>query len=91
MTQETKYPEKSFRIGSVSSAIWRSQIQKDGRDVDRFSIKLQRRYQDPTTGEWKGSEIYLFPNEVPALITVANKAYEHCLLQEKEEDPQEQT
>ena len=85
MENEVKYPEKQFRIRSVSSAIWRTEVQRDGRTVTRFSIKLQKSYQDPASGEWQNTELYLFPSEIPALLTVAQKSYEHCMLKEQEE------
>lgn len=90
MTEETNYPEREFKAkGVISSAIWRTQSVKNGRTIDKFSIKLQKKYKDPATGEWKGSEMYLFPSEIPALLAVANRAYEHCVLVEKGEDIEE--
>ena len=87
--QEINCPQQTFRIGKMSSAIWYSKTQKDGREVEQFSIKLQKRYKDPATGEWAGSEMYLFPSEIPALLKVAEKAYEHCLLKENHEESQQ--
>jgi hypothetical protein len=90
MTEEINYPEREFKArGGISSAIWRTQSVKNGRTIDKFSIKLQKRYKDPATGEWKGSEMYLFPSEIPALLVVANRAYQHCVLVEKGEDIEE--
>jgi hypothetical protein len=90
MSQDDNHPECQFKArGGVSSAVWRTQSTKDGRTVDRFSIKLQKRYKDPATGEWKGSELYLFPSEVPALLTVARRAYEHCTVVEEVENTED--
>ena len=90
MSEEINYPEQQFKAkGGISSAIWRTQSTKDGKMVDKFSIKLQRRYLDSATGEWKGSELYLFPSEIPALLIVASKAYEYCMLTEEAEDVKE--
>ncbi len=87
MSEENNYPERQFKAkGGISSAIWRTQVTKNGRTFDKFSIKLQKRYKDPATGEWKGAELYLFPSEVHAFLTVAQKAYEHCMLTEETED-----
>ena len=82
MSQQTKRPEYSSRAGTLSSAVWWVQSTKDGRTLDWPSIKIQNRRQDPNTGEWKGSEIHLFASELPALLMVASKAYEHCVLKE---------
>jgi len=90
MSEEINYPERQFKVkGGISSAIWRTQAKKNGRTFDKFSIKVQKRYKDPATGEWKGSELYLFPSEVPALLTVAQKAYEHCMVVEETDDAEE--
>jgi hypothetical protein len=90
MTQnKINYPEQSYRIGRVSAAIWCNKTEKDGREVEQFSIKLQKRYQD-ANGEWKGSEVNVFPSDLPALIKVAEKAYEHCMLKESSEDPEKE-
>jgi len=90
MTEEINYPEfESKARGGISSAVWRTQSTKNGRTFDKFSVKLQKRYKDPATGEWKGSEMYLFPSEIHALLMVARKAYEHCTLVEKAEDAEE--
>jgi len=89
MTEEIKYPEKQFRIVNISSAIWRTQADKNGRPVDRFSIKVQKSYKDPATGEWQNTEIWLFPSEIPPLLTVAQKAYEHCMVNIKSEEEEE--
>ncbi len=88
MVDEINYPECEFKARSgISSAVWRKQATtKDGRTFDKFSIKLQKRYLYPATGEWKGSELYLFPSEVHVLLTVAQRAYEHCMLAEETED-----
>jgi hypothetical protein len=86
MADEIRYPEKQIRIANISTAIWRTKADKNGRMVDRFSIKLQKGYKDPATGEWQNTEIWLFPSEIPALLTVAQKAYEHCMLSEKSEE-----
>jgi hypothetical protein len=90
MAEEVNYPERQFKArGGISSAIWRTQTTKNGRTFDKFSIKVQKRYKDPETGEWKGSELYLFPSEVPALVAVVQRALEHCTVIEEGEDPEE--
>lgn len=80
-------PSQSYRIGRVSAAIWSSKTEKNGRKIEQFSIQIQKRYKDPETGEWKGSQVNLFPSDLPAIIKVAEKAYEHCLLKSSE-DPE---
>jgi len=87
MSNEVNYPEREIKArGGISCAIWRTQGTKNGRTFDKFSIKLQKRYKDPATGEWKGSEMYLFPSEVHAFLTVAQEAYEYCVVTEENED-----
>jgi hypothetical protein len=89
MTEEIRYPERQFKIGNISCAIWRTQENKNGRTKDRFSIKVQKSLKDPATGKWRNSEIFLFPSEILPLLTVAQKAYEHCMLSEKSEEEDE--
>lgn len=89
MTEDVKYPEHQFKIGNISCAIWHTQEDKNGRTIDTFSIKVQKSYKDPATGEWKNTEIWLFPSEIPPLLTTAQKAYEHCMLSEKSEEEDE--
>ena len=86
MNTEPKYPEREFRAKGISAAVWRKTETKNGATYDRFSIKVQKSYRDPLSGEWIKAEMYVFPQEIPQLIAVANKAYLHCTVTEKSEE-----
>ena len=86
MTKQATAPERELRIAGVSASIWRSSVSRNGREIDRFSIKLRKRYRNPDTGEWKSSEMYVFPSDLPALLIVAQRAYEHCKLRDTNEE-----
>ena len=80
MTDETRQPEKEFRCGGISASIWRNDVEKDGRVVVRRSVRIEKRYRDPS-GEWKTAKSW-FPEELSKLRLVVDKAIEYCLLTE---------
>ena len=87
MSEEIKYPEKQFRMPrGISAAIWSRQVEEHGRTRTKFSVKLQKSTRDEADGEWKNRDIFLFPDEIPAAITVLQEAYEYCLLTEQSEE-----
>jgi len=77
-------PVKEFRVGAVSAAIWRNESQVHGRLVTRHSVKVHKRYFDKQEQVFRNSE-YLFPNDLPRLQVVVQKAFEFCMLKESEE------
>jgi len=87
MSDKIKYPEKQFRMpGGISTAIWSRQVEEHGQTRTKFSVKLQKSTRSEADGDWKNQDIFLFPTEIPAAITVLQKAYEHCLLNEQSEE-----
>ena len=80
MTSTTPQPpEKEFRAGTISAAIWRNETEQDGRTVVQHSVRINKRYRDPKTGDWRDSD-YFFANDLPRLKLVVDKAYRvHCL------------
>jgi hypothetical protein len=71
----------------MSSAIFEKEsTTKDGKPIMRKSVSIQKSNKDPDSGDWKNQQIFLFPHEIPALITVAQKAYEHCTLNEQSDE-----
>ena len=86
MTQKGNQPAKEFRIGTTKAAIWRNEVERDGKTVIQHSIKLQRSYQDPKTGEWRSQEISFFPNQIPDARLVLCEARRYCMLRESDEN-----
>ena len=78
-------PVKQLRAGGVQAAIWRNEIEQDGRIVVRHSVTLNKRYRGPNTGEWADSKSF-FPDDLPRLRLLLDKAYEHILLREGDSD-----
>lgn len=76
-------PEKSFRAGHITAAIWSHEEQEDGRTVVKKSIRLQKRYKDKE-GAWRSTET-LFPHELAHAEIVVRKAAEYILLHESGE------
>jgi len=82
MTKEVEYPEKTFRIGRITCALWKREVEIEGRSRTRFSAKLQKSYKDPKSGEWQSYDMYLSPVELPVLEALIRKAYDHSMVQE---------
>ena len=84
----TNRPVKEFRVRNLSLAIWQNQGNRDGRPVTLHSVTLNKRYRDPNTDEWKDSSSY-FPDDLPRLRLLLDKAYEHILLRDHDTDREE--
>lgn len=76
-------PVKSFRAGQVSAAIWRSEEQRDGHAVLKYSVRVQKRYKKD--GEYQDTEYY-FDSDLADLELVARKAREFIRIRESETD-----
>ena len=84
-TSPANRPIKEFRVRNLSLAIWQNEGTRDGRPVTLHSITLNKRYRDQETGEWKDSSSF-FPDDLPRLRLLLDKAYEHILLREGSSD-----
>lgn len=74
-------PIKEFRAGTVVAAIWVSKTAVNGQSTAQHSIRVQKRYRDDRTGQWK-STTYFRPDELPKLSLVVSRAYEFLTLRE---------
>ena len=87
MGDTVNYPKKKFRIRTLSSAVFEKEsTTKQGEPITKRSVSIQKSTKDTETGDWENQQIFLFPHEIPALITVARKAYEHCTLNEQSDE-----
>lgn len=89
--QQGNQPIKEFRVrGRITAAIWRNEVQQNGRTVVQHSIKVQRSYKDKGTGDWKTTD-YFRPQDLPCLILAAQEAFRFVSLVEAGEtdDPNE--
>ena len=82
---QTNTPDQVFRAGTVSAAIWKKETTQDGRNVVQFSVRVQKRYKDADTGEWKNTD-YFFPEDLPRLELVAREAYRYVALKENDQN-----
>ncbi len=68
-------PEKKFRAGNVSAAIFTRTIEINGEPKEMLSISLQKGYKKD--GEWRNTTS-LGVNDIPKAILVLNKSYEYA-------------
>ena len=85
MSQQTQSPVKEFKAGTVKAAIWKDEREDQGRTVVTHSVKIQKRFFDKTSGEWRNTD-YFFVNDLPRLRLVAEKAFEYIALRESDSD-----
>jgi hypothetical protein len=83
MNQNGQKPAKEFRAGTICAAIWTKSETHDGRSVLQHNIRIQKRYRDERTGEWKTTS-YFRSEDMPRLALVANRVFEHVTLKEVE-------
>lgn len=83
MNQQPQPPAKEFRAGTICAAIWTKTETRDGKSIPQHSIRVQKRYRDERTGDWKTTS-YFRPEDMPRLALVAGKVFEHVTLREVE-------
>ncbi len=74
-------PIVEFRAGTIVAAIWSADATRNGNSVRQHSIRIQKRYKDDKSGQWK-TTTYVRPDELPKLALVASKAYEYVMLRQ---------
>ena len=77
---------QEFKAIPVRAAIWKREVEQNGRTVIRYSIKVEKQYRDKQTGEWKSTTNF-FPEDLPKLRLVASEAYRFVTLRTSEDDP----
>ena len=82
--QEARLPIKEYRVGPITAAIWRNEVEQDGRKKTRHSIKIQKRYLNKQSEEFKSTEYY-YPDELPKLISAAQLAYDYINVRESDD------
>ncbi len=86
--QTAQRPVMQFRAGGIRAAIWRNEIEQDGRTVVRHSVRIDKRYFDAQRDEWKDSD-YLFVNDLPRVRLVVEKAFEYVTLNDRQPDAEQ--
>lgn len=85
MTQQAQKPTKEFRAGTIKAAVWKEQREEGGRATIRYSVKIEKRYFDETSKEWRNTD-YFFANDLPRLCLVAQRAFEFVVLDESDHE-----
>lgn len=83
-TKTNDRPIYEVRAGGISGAVWGKSSTLDGRPVTQHTIRIEKRYRDERTGEWKNTG-YLRPDDLPKLALVATKIFEHLSLRVPDE------
>ncbi len=72
---ENAQPEKKLRAGAISATVWKnSQVGKEGKAYDYYSISLDRSYKDPS-GSWKHATSFRLA-DLPKARLLIDKVYE---------------
>jgi len=75
---QTKKPIKEFRATGrgavITAAVWENEIKRGTETVITRSVTFQKRYCD-SSEKWHDSSSF-YRDEIPALILVAQQAYE---------------
>ena len=85
---QSKKPIKEFRANGrgcvISTAIWKNENQRGTETIISRSVTFQKRYCD-SKGQWHDSSSF-YREEIPALILVAQQAYEFLALTDSTDD-----
>jgi hypothetical protein len=81
-------PVKEFRVGLIKVAIWRNEVEQNGQQVVRHSVRIGKRYFDRQQNTWADSD-YFFVNDLPRLRLLVEKAFEFIALKETASDSSE--
>ncbi len=72
-------PEKRFRAGAISAAVWKNQgTTAKGEPTEYRTVSFERRYKDKTD-QWQSTHS-LRLNDLPRAQLVLGKAYEYLAL-----------
>ena len=82
--QNKDRPIKDFRAGNIQASVWRNEVNnKDGRTEVRYSVRIQKRFKNKE-GEYENTN-YLFQDDLPKIILVAQKSFEFITLRESKD------
>jgi hypothetical protein len=82
-------PEEKIRIGLVSATIWQNRVGREGEDERAFrSVTPARNFRN-SAGEWQSSNSYTLA-DLPAVITVLQRALDYLLEHEGSATAQEE-
>jgi hypothetical protein len=85
--QEKNPPYKTIRAGKISIALWKKEVEQEGRGFIQRSARIEKRYFNNKTGNWETTE-YLYRQDMADLIACAQKAFEEMSVTETDNNGQ---
>lgn len=73
--KEKNLPIYKVKVGQIDGCVFEHKEVKDGKDIVRHSIKVNKTYKDKDDN-WQKTE-FLNINDVPSAIICLQKCYEH--------------
>ncbi len=74
---EHRKPDETFRAGKISAKIWvKAKPSDHGGTYPEFSIKIVKSFNDGQ--DWRET-CYYFPDELPSLRYVVERAFSYCI------------
>ena len=77
MENSKNMPEKKFRAGGVTAAVWCNTTKANGVEREFRTVAVERRYKD-SNGQWKSSNTFS-AHDLAKLQLVAGKAFEYLV------------
>jgi len=77
-------PKIEFSAGGVKATIWENEREREGETYTTHSIQIKRVYRDEQD-QWQETD-YFGVNDLPKVVAVASKAYEHLLVRQRVPD-----
>ena len=74
MADRGNLPERRFRSGRVSAAVWINEAPANGENTSRYAISLSKGYRN-REGQWRRSRTF-FPEDIPHIQTVTSQVLE---------------
>ena len=78
-------PKRKFRIRKVSAAVFSKEDSKNGKTFIKKTVSIQKSTKD-SSGKWQNQTIFLSPGELPAIVALAQQAYNYCEINEQAEE-----
>ena len=82
MSEQNAKPTKTFRAGNIEVSIWRNESSKNGQTIVRYSAKVEKQFKDGQ--DWRKTD-YFFPDELPKLQSLLQKAYDFITVKESQD------
>ncbi len=75
-------PIKTYRAGRIQASIWKNEKERNGQTMLQHSIRIQKQFKKED-GEYQNTD-YFFPDDLPKLNLVSQKAYEYIKLKQSD-------